>query len=120
MNVPLSTRLIIVRVFYVLLMLAGIGGLWLMAPQDASIVAGLIMTLVIYGPLLVFIPAVMQGDARQLTWLCFLLLFYFCGYVVQAFYPWPMNLLAAFRLAFLTGLFIAAMLVIRGQPTADR
>lgn len=115
-----SSRLLMaIQVFYALLLLAGIGGLWLMAPQDIHLVAGLIMTTVIYGPLLVFIHAVATGDRRQLTWLCFLLLFYFCGYVVQAFYPWPTNLLAALRLTFLTGLFIAAMLVIRGQPTAD-
>lgn len=103
------------RIFYGLLLAAGIGGLWLMAPPDAEFVAGLILTLVIYGPLLVFIPAVVSGDARQLSWLCFVLMFYFCFYVVHAFYPPPANYLAWLRLALLGGLFVLAMLAIRAD-----
>lgn len=106
------------RVFFGLLLAAGIGGLWLMAPPDAEPVAGVILAVVIYGPLLVFIPAVVSGDARQLSWLCFVLMFYFCFYVVHAFYPPPANYLAWLRLFLLCGLFLFALLAIRANNRA--
>lgn len=108
--------LILTRLFYALLLISGIGGLWWLAPPDAPGIAKVFMTLVVYGPLLLFLPAAMSGGARQLTWLCFLLMFYFCGYVVQLFYPPPMGVLAIFRVAFTCALFVCAMLVIRRQP----
>ena len=105
----------LVRVFYGLLLAAGIGGLWWLAPPDAEPIAGVILTIVAYGPLLFFIPAVVSGDGRQLSWLCFVLMFYFCFYVVHAFYPPPANYLAWLRLFLLCSLFIAAMLAIRQE-----
>ena len=114
-----------VRLFYFLLLGAGIGGLWWLAPPDAEPIAGIVLTLVVYGPLLLLMPAVISGDARLLSWLCFILMFYFCFYVVHAFYPAPANYVALVRIFLLTGLFISAMLVIRqgkGQenPYRDR
>lgn len=103
------------RFFYGLLLAAGIGGLWLMAPPEAGLVAGVTLTLVVYGPLLFFLPAVVAGDGRQLSWLCFVLMFYFCFYVVHAFYPPPASWLAWLRLTLLVALFVCALLAIRAE-----
>lgn len=102
---------------FVMLLLSGVGGLWYLSPPDAPLIAVIMMTLVAYGPLLLFTHAVIQGEPRQLTWLCFVLLFYFCFYVVQAFYPWPVNGIAALRITALTFVFLSAMLLIRGGGT---
>lgn len=109
------------RLFYALLLLLGIGGLWWLAPPDAPILAKIFMTIVVYGPILIFTHGVISGSPRLLTWLCFLLMFYFCGYVIQLFYPPPMGILAIFRVTTLVALFITAMLVIRaGRADLDR
>ena len=105
----------LVRILYGLVLAAGIGGLWLMRPEEADIIAGLIITLVLYAPLLFFIPGVVRGDSRQLTWLCFVLMFYFCAWVVQAFYPPPVRWLALLRIALLVGLYVVILLAIRAE-----
>ena len=118
---PHSMTLQLNRLFFVLLMVTGIGGLWWMAPPDTPLVAKLFMTAILYGPLLVFTGGALRGSPRLLTWLSFVLMFYFCGFVIQLFYPWPMSGLAAARLMALVGLFITAMLLIRaGQANLDR
>jgi len=104
---------------FAMLLLAGIGGLWYLSPPNAPLIAIIMMTLVAYGPLLLFAHAVIQGEPRQLTWLCFVLLFYFCFYVVQAFYPWPVNGIAALRITALVLVFVSAMLLIRAGRTGD-
>lgn len=101
------------RIFYGLLLASGMGGVWLMGPEDPDLLAGTLLSVGIYLPVLAFLPAVVRGDPRQLTWLCFILMFYFCGFVVQAFYPPPMRWLALVRLTFLTGFFALAVAAIR-------
>ena len=101
------------QIAFAVLLLAGIGGLWYLSPPDAPLAAIGMMTLAAYGPLLLFTHAVIRGEPRQLTWLCFVLLFYFCFYVVQAFYPWPVNGIAALRITALALVFISAMVLIR-------
>lgn len=109
------------RLFFCLLLITGIGGLWWLAPPDTPIIAKLFMTVILYGPLLIFTHAALLGSPRLLTWMCFVLMFYFCGYVIQLFYPPPLGILAIFRVLALVGLFITAMLLIRaGQASQDR
>ena len=104
------------RLFFFLLLVAGIGGLWGLAPPDVPGIAKVFMTLLLYTPLLLFIPAALHGSARQLTWLSFVLMFYFCGYVIQLFYPPPMLYLAILRVALVCALFTTSLLLIRSQP----
>ena len=102
----------LVRIFYGLLLAAGTGGLWIMSPDQSEPVALVLIALVLHTPLLIFLPAVVRGDTRMLVWLCLVLMFYFCWFVVQAFYPPPLRWLALLQLAALTGLFAAASVAI--------
>ena len=114
---------------YLLLLLAGIGGLWWQAPDTAGVGARLIMATAIYLPLLICGLGVLLRDARLLTWLSFVLLFYFCGYVTQFMEP-ELRTLALLRIALVSLLFILTLVYIRvlkrrtlpsphnsGQPT---
>lgn len=107
------------RFSHLALIVAAIGGLWWQAPSagelsgNAILGAGIIMTLVLYGPLIVMLPATFKGDGRLLTWLCILLLFYFTAFSVQLLDPPPLRYLAMARAGLTVVLFVSALLVIR-------
>ena len=75
--------ILLLRITYALLLLVGITGLFSLALPDTHLVSTLIIAAVLYTPSIVMLPAVIDGNKRQATWLCFVLLFYFCGYAVQ-------------------------------------
>lgn len=114
----MNTALHFARVFHLLLLVVTIGGLLWKAPPEAPLAATAIMTL-IYAPLVLFLPATLGGDRRLLTWFCFLLLLYFCGFVMQAVEPPPERTLALIRIGVIAVLFIASVYVIRGQRPAN-
>ena len=65
------------------------------------------------------LPAVIDGNKRQATWLCFVLLFYFCGYAVQLLDPPPVRTLAIAKTTLTVMLFVLAAMQIRvGQQKA--
>lgn len=100
-----------------MLIIVGSTGLWWLAPPDSPLTARIIMTTAIYLPLALFIPATVSQDKRLLTWLCFILLFYFCGYVTQLLDPPPVRTLAIAKVTLSSVAFILAMLDIRGRKT---
>jgi uncharacterized membrane protein len=111
------------RVAHIALILAAVGGLWWLAPthtelsDGALFKAGVLMTLVLYGPLVLLLPATIKGDGRLLTWLCILLLFYFAGFAVQLLDPPPVRTIAIARVGLTVLLFVSALLVIRQRGT---
>lgn len=102
------------------LVLSGAFGLWWLAPANAPFSAWLIMFSVLYGPLVIFLPATLQSDRRLLAWLCFLLLFYFCGFVMQAVDPPPVRTLALLRVTLTVVVFALSMLSIRESAQRAR
>lgn len=111
------------RLSHIALIIAAIGGFWWLKPQDTELSAdtmlraGILLSLLIYGPLLLMLPATIKGDGRLLTWLCILLLFYFAGFSVQLFDPAPVRTLAIIRVVLTTLLFVSAVAVIRQRGT---
>ena len=111
------------RLSHIALIIAAIGGFWWLKPQDTELSAdtmlraGILLSLLIYGPLLLMLPATIKGDGRLLTWLCILLLFYFAGFSVQLFDPAPVRTLAIIRGVLTTLLFVSAVVVIRQRGT---
>lgn len=114
----MRTALHFARIGHLLLLVVTIGGLVWKAPADAPAAATAIMTL-IYAPLVLFLPATLSGDRRLLTWFCFLLLVYFCGFVMQAVEPPPERTLALLRIGVLSALFVACVFLIRGERKRD-
>ncbi|ERP86702.1 MAG: DUF2069 domain-containing protein [Pseudomonadales bacterium] len=111
--------LLLLRITYALLLLVGITGLFSLAPPDTHLVSTLIIAAVLYTPLIVMLPAVIDGNKRQATWLCFVLLFYFCGYAVQLLDPPPVRTLAIAKTTLTVMLFVLAAMQIRvGQQKA--
>ena len=111
--------LLLLRITYALLLLVGITGLFTLAPPDTHLVSTLIIAAVLYTPLIVMLPAVIDGNKRQATWLCFVLLFYFCGYAVQLLDPPPVRTLAIAKTTLTVMLFVLAAMQIRvGQQKA--
>lgn len=111
--------LLLLRISYALLLLVGITGLFSLAPPDTHLVSTLIIAAVLYTPLIVMLPAVIDGNKRQATWLCFVLLFYFCGYAVQLLDPPPVRTLAIAKTTLTVMLFVLAAMQIRvGQQKA--
>jgi uncharacterized membrane protein len=102
----------IARVSHVLLLLLALGGLWWQAPEGTPTAAIAVFSLV-YAPLVLFLPATLMGDPRLLTWFCFLLMLYFCGFVMQAVEPPPERYLALLRIAVLIALFTSSAMLIR-------
>lgn len=98
-----------------LLITVGAGTLVWLAPPAAldSLPARVIAAVILYGPLLVFLPGAFSADRRLLTWLCFLLLFYFCGYVTQLLEPPPARTLAVLKVSLTVVLFVFSAVVIR-------
>ncbi|WP_229148414.1 DUF2069 domain-containing protein [Alcanivorax sp. 1008] len=115
--------LLLARISHIALIIAAIGGFWWLEPQqttvsaDTMLRAGILLSLLAYGPLLLLLPATIKGDGRLLTWLCILLLFYFAGFSVQLFDPPPVQTLAIIRVALTTLLFVSAVMVIRQRGT---
>lgn len=107
------------RLAHVALIIAAVAGLWRQAPpsealsSQAIVGAGIAMSVVLYGPLLLMLPATIKGDGRLLTWLCILLLFYFAGFAVQLLDPPPLRYIAMARVGLTVLLFVSALLVIR-------
>lgn len=111
--------LLLLRITYALLLLVGITGLFSLAPPDTHLVSTLIIAAVLYTPLIVMLQAVIDGNKRQATWLCFVLLFYFCGYAVQLLDPPPVRTLAIAKTTLTVMLFVLAAMQIRvGQQKA--
>ncbi|RJG17550.1 DUF2069 domain-containing protein [Alcanivorax profundi] len=111
--------LLLLRITYALLLLVGITGLFSLAPPDTHLVSTLIIAAVLYTPLIVMLPAVIDGNKRQATWLCFVLLFYFCGYAIQLLDPPPVRTLAIAKTTLTVMLFVLAAMQIRvGQQKA--
>lgn len=111
----MNTALHFARTSHLLLLVLAIGGLWWQAPADTPPAAIALFSLV-YLPLVLFLPATLgRPDRRLLTWFAFLLLVYFCGFVMQAVEPPPMRTLALMRIAALTVLFLACLWLIRGE-----
>ncbi|MZR61527.1 DUF2069 domain-containing protein [Alcanivorax sp. DP30] len=111
--------LVLLRISYALLLLVGISGLFTLAPSDAHVVSTVIIALVLYVPLLAMLPAVVDGNKRQCTWLCFMLLFYFCGYAVQLLDPAPVFTLAVAKTTLTVVVFVLAAMQIRQGQHAD-
>lgn len=102
------------RVSHLLLLVLGIGGLAWQAPEGTPALA-VATYAVIYLPLLLFLPVTLgRRDSRLLTWFCFLLLVYFCGFVMQATEPPPERTLALVRIGVLAVLFGSCLWLIRG------
>ncbi|GAA5127819.1 DUF2069 domain-containing protein [Alloalcanivorax gelatiniphagus] len=110
---------VILRACYVLLLLLGIAAQFWFTPPNAPVAASVIMALVLYLPLLLLMVAPITLHPRSLTWLCFLLLFYFCGYVVQCLNPPPQRTFAIVQVSLTVVMFVAAMQLIRRGGRAD-
>ena len=67
-------NLLLLRISYALLLFVGISGLFSLAPPDVHIVSSIIFAVILYAPLVLMLPAVISGNKRQATWLCFILL----------------------------------------------
>jgi uncharacterized membrane protein len=104
---------------YALLLTAGIGGLWWHAPVNAGTAAKMIMATIVYLPLIITGIGVWLRDARLLTWLCFVLLFFFCGYVTQIVDA-PMRSLALLRVTLVVLLFVVTLVYIRQLNAMSR
>lgn len=111
--------LVLLRISYALLLLVGISGVFTLAPPNTHFVSTLIIALVLYVPLLFMLPAVVDGNKRQCTWLCFMLLFYFCGYAIQLLDPAPVFTLAVAKTTLTVVVFVLAAMQIRQGQHAD-
>lgn len=97
---------------FLLLLVAGLGGYWLDAPDALGTGLNVVISLLIYTPLLIAGIGFILRDARLLTWLSFILLFYFCGFVTQFVEP-DLRLLAAVRITLVSLLFCTILFYIR-------
>lgn len=104
---------VLIRACYALVLLLGIAAQFWFAPPGAPVAASVIMALVLYLPLLLMVAAPISLHPRSLTWLCFLLLFYFCGYVVLSLGPPPQRTLAIVQVSLTVVMFVSAMQLIR-------
>ncbi|EKF75011.1 hypothetical protein A11A3_06141 [Alcanivorax hongdengensis A-11-3] len=109
----------LMRLSYLLLLVIGVSGLFILAPPQTPWMATLIMAGLLYMPLLLMAPACGKGDPRLATWLCFLLLIYFCGFSIQLLDPAPVRTLAIAKTSLTVMLFVTAALQIRKERHAD-
>lgn len=103
----------LLRLTFVFLLVLGCAGLFWLAPPQSPPALPAMLALIFYGPLLLVGLAAARLHPRSLTWLCFLLLFYFCGYVVQAFNPPPARTLALVQISLTVVLFVLSTVAIR-------
>lgn len=82
---------IALTVVHLALLATGIFSLLLTAPENTPTAAKVLFAAVVYGPLVLFLPASLTADRRLLTWFSFMLLFYFCWFVTEAVDPPPMR-----------------------------
>lgn len=73
------------------LLATGVTSLLITAPENTPATAKVLFASVVYGPLLLFLPASLTADRRLLTWFSFMLLFYFSWFVTEAVDPPPMR-----------------------------
>ncbi|MDX1804397.1 MAG: DUF2069 domain-containing protein [Alcanivorax sp.] len=111
--------LMLLRLNYLLLLVVGIAGLFFLAPASMNALATGKLAAITYLPLLAMLPAIISGDRRLCTWLCFLLLFYFCVFVVQLTDTAPIRTLAVAKTSLTVVLFVLAALQTRWQAHAD-
>ncbi|UTF60357.1 DUF2069 domain-containing protein [Gilvimarinus sp. DA14] len=69
-------------------------------------------------PLALFIPGCFRGHYRTYSWLCFLTLFYFCGFVVTAMAP-KASVIDYLGVGLTVVLFCAAMMTSRWRQHAN-
>ncbi len=69
-------------------------------------------------PLALFIPGCLRGHFRTYSWLCFLTLFYFCGFVVTAMAP-EASIIDYTGVTLTVILFCAAMMASRWRQHAS-
>ena len=112
-------NLLLLRISYALLLFVGITGLFSLAPPDVHPLSSIIFAAILYAPLVLMLPAVISGNKRQATWLCFILLFYFCGYAVQLLDPPPVRTLAIAKTSLTVMLIVFSALQIRQGQNAD-
>ena len=74
-----------------------------------------IAALAVYGPLALFLPACWRVDKRVLAWFSFLLLFYFCGFVLQAVNPPPTGYWGVASAVLVSALFVVTVLALRSR-----
>lgn len=110
---------IINLLLYALLIVAGLGGFWIISADELSATFKLVMSIIVYSPLLITGLGFLLRDARLLTWLSFILLFYFCGFVTQFVEP-DLRLLASVRIALVSLLFCTTLFYIRHLNTIRR
>lgn len=103
----------LLRVNIVLLLISGVAGLFQLAPPHSPPLAPAFVALLLYGPLLLMSLAAIRLHPRSLTWLCFLLLFYFCGFVTQSVEAPPARYWALLQIALSVVLFSLAIVKIR-------
>lgn len=106
---------VIASVLHLGLLATALASLWLTAPPDTPLAAGLIMATVLYLPIALFLPATLRRDKRLLTWFSYLLMFYFCAFVVKAVDPPPSGDWGI-ALAVLTALLFTACAVLIRLP----
>lgn len=108
----------LVRLNAVLLLVGGVASLFALAPPHSPALAPTFMALILYGPLLLMALATIRLHPRSLTWLCFLLLFYFCGFVIQSFDAPPARYWGLLQVTLCVLLFALAVLKIRRKQRA--
>ena len=108
----------LLRLTFVLLLLSGIAGLFALAPPRTPPAAAAIMATMLYGPLLLMGLLAIRLHPRSLIWLCLLLPFYFCGFVLQAFEPPPARYWGLLQTLLCAALFIQALITIRRSRRA--
>lgn len=110
----------LMRLTYALLMFVGVGGLFWIAPADIHVVATMIWAFILYFPLALMFPAFINGNKRLVTWMCFVLMFYFMGYSIQIFNEPPIRTLGLLKTTLTTVLFVLAVVQLRQSPHDGR
>lgn len=85
----------------------GLWTFWLQPPGDAN---PLVIWLVQTALLLAFVPSIFKHQPRPFIWLCFVILFYFCGGIIYAV---DGSTLGMIQTLLSTGIFCSAMMFAR-------
>ena len=99
------------------LLVTGITSLLMTAPGNTPVAAKVLFAAVVYGPLLLFLPASLSADRRLLTWFSFMLLFYFSWFVTEAIDPPPMRYWAIACITQTVALFVLIILALKRPAT---